>query len=222
MWPVWLCMLWNCLGLLVCPANASDAFSSWNALTVKTLDTDYVDLISTAETRFYDSEQGFRQLLIRESVAMQPKPYLGANLNYVFLPTRLRKEEGWLEEHRLELELIPKWKVSSDFRMEFRNRLELRWMENRSGVNERSRHRIKGILRVKGLDPVESIFASEEVLLTYSDFWFQQNWLIPFGISLRIHPKAKFSMYYMLQSVHVPSAGWRHANMLGTDLSLSF
>lgn len=200
----------------------SDVFASWNSLTLKTLDTEYVDLITSAETRFYDNEQGFRQALFKQSVSTQPTRYLAANVNYGFLPTRTGQDQGWLEEHRLEMEVVPKWRTSEDLTLEFRNRLELRWMENRSGLNERSRHRVKGILKVSGLDPVDSIFASEEVLLTYSDFWFQQNWLIPFGVTLKIHPKAKFSAYYMLQSAHVLEFEWRHAHIFGTDLSLSF
>jgi hypothetical protein len=202
--------------------HASDVFASWNALTVKSVDTEYVDLISSVETRFYNTRQGLQQVLMRQSFALQPKSWLGFNVNYAYFPTRLSWDLPWLEEHRLELEAVPRWKLNPLLTLEFRNRLELRWMDHHSGVNERSRHRVKGIIKVEGLAPVESIFASEEVLLTYSDFELQQNWLIPFGVSLRIHPRAKFSAYYMLQSVHVPQAEWRQGHVFGTDLSLSF
>lgn len=208
--------------LLNTPVQANGDFATWHGLDLRFLNTDSVDLTSSAELRFFDDSRVLRQVLLRQAMAIDASRFLRFGVHYAYLPTRLPESGDWRDQHRLELEATPRWPVTERLTLDFRNRLDLRWIEGRSGLNERSRHRLQVTYALAGLRPVEAIYASNEFFFGYSGMaaW-NQNWLVPLGAHFRFHKQVRFSLYYMIPFIR-SSSRWDHAHVLGTRFAVSF
>lgn len=198
----------------------ADDFGSWHALSLKVVDTDRVDLVGTAQARFYEGSSELLQYRLTPRLIVDPSRYLRTTLGYTYLPTRLSDSDEFIDQHRLELELTPRWPVNDRLTFELRNRLEIRWIEGLSGTNERSRHRLGARYRVREAGFFRSVFLSDEVIYDFDRGDVSQNRLVPLGFGFHLSRKTGFNFYYMLQSFQV-SGRWSHAHVLGTHLSFS-
>lgn len=198
----------------------ADDFGTWYALSLKMIDTRRVDVVGTAEARFYEDSRELLQYRLTPRLVVDPSRYLRTTVGYTYLPTRRSDADEFIDQHRLEIELTPRWPVNDRLTLELRNRLEVRWIEGLDGTNERSRHRLGASYRLRDTGLLRSVFARDEVILNLDLADVTQNRLVPLGIGFRLGEKVGFNLYYMLQSFQRPD-GWSHAHIIGTHLSLS-
>lgn len=203
------------------PVRAADDFGSWHALSVKFLDTEKWTLSAFGQLRFRDDSSELFAYQLSPQVIYKVSPYLRLGMNYTYLPTKPPGGDDFLDQHRWETEINPRWPVNDWLTLELRNRFELRWLEGRSDTNERSRHRPQATFRLKGLGPLESVFINNEFFYDYDAHRYNENRLVPLGLNFRVSDHVGFSTYYMLWSVR-GGGQWNNAHILGTQLSLSF
>ena len=202
-------------------ARAGDDFGSWHALSLKFHDDERWTLSAVGQLRFRDASSEWFAYQLSPQVVYKVSPYLRLGMNYTYLPTKPPGSDDFLDQHRWETEINPRWPVNGWLTLDLRNRFELRWLEGRRGTNERSRHRPQANLKVKGLGPLESIFINNEFFYDYVAHRYSENRLVPLGLSFHVSEHVGFSTYYMLQSVRA-NGDWNNSHVLGTQLSVAF
>jgi len=215
-------MTWVSLALVVMiRARAGADFGSWHALSVKFFDDERWTLLGYGQARLRDNSADLFAYQLSPQVVYKASPYLRLGMNYSYLPTKPSGGGEFRDQHRWETEFNPRWPVNDWLTLDLRNRFELRWLEGRSGTNERSRHRPQATIKLKGLGPLDSVFCNDEVFYDYDTHRATVNRLIPLGLNIPVSAPVLFSTYYLLESVQ-RSGRWDHAHILGTQLSLSF
>jgi len=210
------------LGVTLCSVASAraDDFGTWQGLSLRVVDTRHVDLVATAEARFYQDSRELLQYRLTPRLVVDANRYLRATLGYTYLPTRSSDSDEFIDQHRMELEVTPRWPVTDRLTLDLRNRLEIRWIEGRSGANERLRHRLGASYRIRDTGLFRSVFAGDEVFFDFDRGDVTQNRLTPLGLRFRLSEHVGFNVYYMLQSQQARGK-WSHAHVLGTHLALS-
>jgi len=202
-------------------AFAAGDFGTWHGVTVRALDIDRWSLTAMGQMRFRDNSSEPFTYLLGPQLAYRVSPCVQLGSNYTCLAVKPGGRQDFVEQHRWEIEVNPRWAVSDWLTFGLRNRFELAWTEGRSNTGERSRHRPQATIRTKGTGPLESLNFNNEIFYDYDAHRYNQNRFIPLGLNFRVNPHAVFSTYYMLWSVR-GSREWLHSHVLGTQLSMTF
>jgi hypothetical protein len=200
------------------PARAGD-FQTWHTVSLKWLDTKYVDLTTAVHVRFTDDSSDFSLYRIGQEASADLLAWLQAGLGYRYTESKNAAGE-FRYQHRGEIELTPRAKLSDRLGVSFRNRLELIGNEGDANLNERTRHRLQLQWRTPQWEPLAAVFVSNELFYDFDRNKVSENRVIPAGLSFRLTDKARLSIHYMLRSVR-GAEHWRHDHVLGTGLSLS-
>ncbi|MDP3071600.1 MAG: DUF2490 domain-containing protein [Opitutaceae bacterium] len=201
--------------------RAGDDFGSWHALSARFLDNHRWTLTGVTQVRIRDDNSQLYAYYFSPQAAFKASPYLRLGLNHTWLPAKPAGGRDFLLQRRWEIEATPRWPVKDWLTFELRNRLEIRRIEGRPDINERSRHRPRATFRVKGLGPLESVFMDNEVFHDYDAHRITENRLVPLGLNFRANPQTAFAVNYLLRSVR-SGGDWTHSHILGTQLALSF
>lgn len=222
-WQSWLTLIALATGLLVNQQSmkANDDFGSWHGLSVKFLDSDRWTLAAVGQARLRNDSSELFSYLLSPQLTYKVSPYLRLGMNYTYLPTRPAAGGDFRYQHRWETEINPRWPVNDWLTLDLRNRFELRWLEDRRGTNERSRHRPQATIRLKGLGPLESVFINNEFFYDYDAHLRSENRLVPLGMNIRLNSRTVFTTYYMLASVR-GSGGWINTHVPGSQFTLDF
>lgn len=204
----------------IAPARGDD-FGGWHALSVKYLDTDHWTLAAFGQLRYRDSASELFAYQLSQQVTYKASRWLHLGLNYSYLPFKRGASDEFLEHHRLEPAITPRWIVNEWLTLDLRNRIDLSWIENTENPVEKLRERPQAVVRIKGLNPLESIFINNEFFYDFDAGRYNENRFIPLGLNFRLHRHAGFSLYYMLRSVR-PGGAWLHTHVLGTQVSVDF
>jgi len=199
----------------------ADDFGTWSGISVKTLDTKHVDLITVGQARMYNNSSELLQYNISQQVVVDVNRYLRTGVNYTFLPTRKSDADDFTNQHRIELDITPRWPVTDRLAFDLRNRFEIRWIERRAGTDERMRNRLGVSYDLKNVLPLHSVFASEEIFYRLDRFEVTENRLIPAGVKLKLNQHVGLEFYYMLQSVKTRGS-WSNAHVIGSNVAFSF
>jgi nucleoside-specific outer membrane channel protein Tsx len=203
--------------------RAGDDFGGWHSASLKWLDTSYVDLVTVGQARFRDNHGEANAHLLSQKAVFKAHENLNLGLAYTWLPFKTGAGD-WQDQHRIEIEANPHWTFAEVWTVSLRNRFETRWIEDRPETNERIRHRIRLRRALDGLGPLRGVYAGNEFFYDLDDHDYNQNRLIPLGLSFKLHEKVGFNLYYMIQSVKsgANTSDWDHLHVLGTHMSLSF
>ncbi len=215
-WAVALSALIGALGT----ASGAD-FGTWNGVSVRTLDTEHLDLITIAQARLYNDSSELRQYFISQQVVLDVTRHLRTGINYVFVPTRLSNSDSFIDQHRIEIDLTPRWSMGDRWAFDLRNRLEIGWVEGLAGTKQRMRNRFGASYELRNVKPLHSIFAHEEVFYRLDQLEVIQNRLVPFGLKFQLSQHVGFNTYYMLQSIKARGL-WNNAHLIGTEFAFSF
>ncbi len=202
-------------------ARGGEDVGSWHALSLRFFDNEHWTLSTVGQVRFRDDSSELFAYGVTPQVAYKASAYLRLGMNYTYLPTKPAGGDDFLDQHRWETEVTPRWPVNDWLTLDLRNRFELRWLEGKPGTNERSRHRPQATFYLNGFGPLESIYVNNEFFYDFDDHLYNQNRLVPLGLNLRLNSHAVFTTCYMLLSTRGGDE-WRHSHVLGTQLSLSF
>lgn len=201
-------------------AEAADDFGSWHGLSVKVLDADGWALSQVAQLRFRDDSSELFARLLSSQLTYSASPRLRVGLNYTVLPARPVDSNDFRAQRRWELEIMPRWSAGDRLVIDWRSRLELRWLEGRAGRNERSRHQPQVTFRIGGSGRLQSVYANNEIFYDHDAHRLTENRFVPLGLSFRLTGQGSVSAQYMLQSVR-GNHGWSQSHVLVTQLSLA-
>lgn len=202
-------------------AVAVDDFQTWQWLTVRVWKTNNFRLLLYGDNRMADTSGRQKLFILGPRVRYRLNPNLTLGAGYLFLDAQNLTTGTWRHEHRFDAAITPRFELSENTSLQFRNRLETRWRERADSVAYRSRHRLQ-LRRDARLGPIEAIYCNNEFLIDYDQGRFNENRLIPAGVEFRVHQRSTISLFYMLQSVRRTTGQWDANHILGTHLKLQF
>jgi hypothetical protein len=211
--------------LLAGVAVAGDDFQTWTQVSVKTLDTKYVDLVTFADIRKFHDAGDLGLYFISEQLKFDFWKNFGLGLNYTYLESKVNNRIAGRSElkfqHRAEVEVIPRWTVGDWLKVDLRNRVEFRWIEDNGSHNTRFRHRLTLDFPLKKTGIVKSVYTSSEFFYDHAKHEYNENRTVPVGLSLKITDKTSLKVYHMIQST-ASADNWRSNQVLGALVSTSF
>ncbi len=169
-----------------------------------------------------DAEDGAYVQLVSPRVRQELYPWLDGALGLSLLSIEglLREERFW--QLRPEVELIPKFDLTPELRIDFRNRMEWRWNEGEGFDVHRSRHRIQlGWRPPRPVGPLARVFASQEWLSDLGRLQWWESRTIPLGLTFRTSPRSELDVFYMIFSTRL-AGEWIDEPVLGTFLRVRF
>lgn len=147
---------------------------------------------------------------------------LQLGFGYTYLDVRNVEADTWTHQNRLEFELNPKFKLNDDWTLALRNRMEVRFIEERSDSSARFRHRIQ-LSRPVELGPISSYYANIEGFYLLDLDKVNEVRTVPIGTGIKLAENTKLNLFYMIQSKRIGStSSWSHAHALGTNLIYTF
>lgn len=148
--------------------------------------------------------------------------WLDAGVNFSLLNIDSAAPNDQHLQGRPELELNPKFNLTKHLRLDWRNRIEWRWNEGNGLTSHRSRHRLQLAYTLPHpLGPLRRVFANNEWLLDLHGHGWNENRLVPAGLTFRLSPQADLDVFYLLQSTR-PRDNWRMESVIGTHLRCRF
>jgi len=143
-------------------------------------------------------------------------------LNYTYLESQQHPADGsstWQDQNRIEFEVTPHWEHPSGFRVSNRNRLEVRWIEDRPDENFRTRHLLELGWPVKLPRPFTGAFSQGEVFYDWSRGRLTEWRASPAGVDIRLCPRASLRLYYTWREVN-SNYTWTTSHVFWTVLNL--
>lgn len=220
------------LGMILClslgsPVYGEDDFQYWSRYSLKLLDTRYVDFINYWETQFTNDASDLGTWFTSQKISFDPHRFLNLGINYTYLesdtlltkPTRTE----YRSQHRLELEITPKWQWKEWVRLMNRNRVEFRWIEGRGSDNGRYRQQWEAAFplpKIK-IPAVKDIFISNEMFLDMNIEKINENRATPIGVTFKLFGKNTLKLFYLIQSKR-GSRDWSSNQVLGSQVALAY
>ncbi len=168
-----------------------------------------------------DFEDGPIVQMISPRVKYELAPWLDAGLALSALSIENTSGVRY-SQFRPELELNPKFSLSDDLCLEWRNRMEWRWNEGESFTIHRSRHRLQLTWTLpNAIGPLKRLFVSNECLIDLHRGELSENRLVPAGLSFATSAHTDLDLFYMLLSHHQHD-DWKTESVIGTYLRVRF
>ena len=170
-----------------------------------------------------DEHDGSHTQILSPRCKYAASPWLDLGLGLSTLSIESPTTHQRYAQLRPELEVDPHLQLSDHWRVDSRNRLELRWNNDPDlPVHPRTRHRLQlGYTLPQPAGPLTRLFASHEWIIDTHHGTWTENRLVPLGVTLKLSPKADLDCFYLLlETQH--SASWQHESVLGTYLRLKF
>lgn len=141
--------------------------------------------------------------MISPRVRYDLTPHWSAQVNTTWLEAQAADSRGRTELLRLELELNPRAALTERLTFSSRNRVELRFIEQVDGVNERVRIRPQLDYATPWAGIVHGVFMNNEVFYDLDQRRITENRLTPFGLTFRPSPMLELRAYHL----------WRHTRL---------
>lgn len=206
-------------------AAASDDFQYWSRYTLKTFSNEQFEISTYGDIRLFEDASTDGLYLVSERLKYRWFRHLDLGINYTYLEQRVKDAKTGTEEfkyhHRAELEVNPHWDIGDWLKINTRNRLEFRWIEDKGSDNIRLRHLVELEFPIKGREPIKSFYLNNEFFYDFQEGQYTQNRAIPIGIKFKINEKVSFQVFYMIQS-QKGASDWSSNQVVGTHLVVSF
>jgi len=198
-------------GLALGAAVRADDFQTWQTLSLRWLDTQTVDLTTALQTRFYNDSSDFSLRRIGQVLSSDPLPWLRVGVAYRY--TEAKDSAGaWRHQHRGELQVTPRYRLTDRVSVSLRNRLEWRAAEGRMRLQ-------LNVATPKG-KAVRGFYVSNELFHRLDQGVIYENRVVPLGLRFALHETVVLRVFYLLRSVRGTDS-WRHAHVLGTALGVA-
>jgi hypothetical protein len=193
----------------------ADDFQSWQRFSLTAWHKGDWEMQLHEESRWNRDSSRLNEQLITPQILWQANEIWRFSVAYTYY--RYHSGNGFDNEHRLELEANPHWKLTDWVTLDLRNRLEVRFRDGPSNGPERTRHRIQYTFPLAHAGPLKSLYFNDEFFLDLDHKQLNQNRLTPLGLSFKLNDYAQLRLYYLVQSIRT-HAEWDHAHVLGTQL----
>ena len=194
----------------------------WNWLCLNLWQNDTHKVHAYFDNRLVDDvkEENVWVGSLRYNYALNSTLQLG--LAYTYLDVRNVDTDTWTHQQRVEFDFNQKFKISEAWTLTFRNRMEVRFIEDRSDSSSRFRHRIQ-LSRPVEIGPICSYYTNIEGFYILDTEKINEVRTVPIGLDFKMNEKTHLSLFYMIQSNRVGStASWNHGHVLGTNLTYTF
>lgn len=169
-----------------------------------------------------DRDDGAYVQIVSPRLKYQVAPWLDLGLGLSALSIENPASHIRYFQGRPELEINPKFDLTRNLRLEWRNRMEWRWNEGEPFTTHRSRHRLQLAWTLpRPIGPLTRIFASNEALVDLHRHQWRENRLVPLGATLKVSAQADLDLFYLLLSSR-SGDGWHAESVLGTYLRVRF
>jgi len=207
------------LTLCLATTSRADEWWGWSALEFWRNDTSKALLFLGNRL---DADDGAYVQLVSPRFKHALQPWLEGGIGLSLLSIENTRTHDRFTQFRPELELIPRFDLTPRLTLEWRNRMEWRKNEEEVFTTHRLRERAQLAYALpRPLGPLTRVFASNEWLIDLQRSQWNENRLIPLGLSFKIGPRADLDAFYMIFSSRV-NAAWQHESVLGTYLRLRF
>jgi Protein of unknown function (DUF2490) len=216
-----------CLTLLLLTQRESRAqvpdagdWQAFNFVSLNYVDTPRFDLYAIDQWRLREGMQETGLFSLSHRAYYHALPWLDLGLNYTWLDARALDGETYIETHRPEFEINPKWHAWG-LDWDLRNRYELRYIEGAESVRPRFRHRLQASHELKNCGILKGLIFSDEVFYDTTMGKVSENRLLPCSLVLHLGPKADLVTGYGLRSLRVADH-WLHHHYVMSTLLLRF
>lgn len=169
-----------------------------------------------------DVEEGAYFQMVSPRTRYQALPWLEAGLGLSLLRIEITTTDERYWQFRPELELNPKFDLTTHLRLEWRNRMEWRLNEGEAFTTHRTRHRLQLAWTLSNpVGPLTRVFANNEWLIDLHRREWTEDRLVPLGLTFQLTPASDLDVFYMLVSKRGPN-DWEGESVLGTYLRVRF
>ncbi len=209
--------------LTVARADFSNDIQYWWQTEIKEWDGEKFDVNADVVARFNENISNLSTWKLTQKLVYSPWENLDLGLGYRFEKNGNDTGDSLKRQHRLMMEINPRFQLFNNLKISTRNRLELRWKENQGGETfPRFRPRILVSTPANWLPGLQEIGAGNEFFYDFDADKYNQNRLYPLRAKFNLTSKLSLTIYYMVQSVRdSQSNGWQHAHVIGTDFKLN-
>lgn len=193
----------------------ADDFQTWQRFSLSAWHEGNWEVQLHEESRWNKDSSQLNEQLITPQVLWQANETWHFGVAYTYY--RYHSGNGFDNEHRLELEADPQWKLADWVNLDLRNRLEIRFRDGPSNGPERTRHRVQFTFPLEHLGPLQNVYVNDEFFWDLDHKQFNQNRLTPFGLTLKLNEHVQLKVFYLMQSIR-SHAEWDNAHVLGTQL----
>jgi len=147
---------------------------------------------------------------------------LNENLNLQINSTYLKglgKNGDYITQYRFEPEINPNLTIGSVYKIDVRNRVEFRHIEDKGWNNTRYRGRVRLTASLKNAGMLRSLFFDTEYFYDFSLHEHFDQWTIPFGLNMGIAKQLQLQFFYMIQSRN-RSEKWFSNHIIGSMLTV--
>ncbi|MGJ8638734.1 MAG: DUF2490 domain-containing protein [Opitutaceae bacterium] len=202
--------------------NARDDIMMWNWLSLNLWQNDTHKVHTYFDNRLVDDITEEKLWLGSLRYKFKAHKNLQLGFGYTYLDVRTITADTWTHQNRLEFELNPSFKLNDDWKLSLRNRMEVRYIEDRDDSSARFRHRTQ-LSRPIDLGPISSYYANVELFYLLDLEKVNEVRTVPAGAGIKLNDDLKLNVFYMIQSNRVGNTSeWNHAHALGTNLIYTF
>ncbi len=200
-----------------------DEFQWRPAASIRLLQTGKLELFAYNENWMVPRD-GLDQALYQLSMRLRYNAHtnLALGLNYTYVDSQTFLDDGsstWADQNRIEFEVTPHWEHPGGFRFSARQRLEVRWLEDRPDENYRSRHLLELGWPVKLPKPFTGAFSSGEIFYDWSRGRLTEWRASPAGVDLRLCSRASVRFYYTWRETE-SSGDWNVSHVFWSVLNI--
>ena len=150
------------------------------------------------------------------------RPWLDGGIGLSLLSIENTQTHDRFAQFRPELEFNPHFDLTRHLAIEFRNRMEWRWNEEQAFTTHRLRNRMQLSWSLpRPLGPLTRVFANNEWLRDLRHNQWNDNRLVPLGLTFKTGPSSDLDVFYMISSSHTDGE-WHHESVIGTYVRVRF
>ncbi len=204
-------------------ARYADDWRGWNELMLRQYQGDRWQTYSWAELRHVDDLSRLGTWLVQQKLLYRAEPWLSLGIGGAWIEIQ-GAGGAWTTLARMEYEVTPSWKLSETDSIQFRNRLETRWWENRDWTWEYlTRHRVRYSHKAKWFASMNRIEMSNEFFYDYRLGKYNENRFRLFDLHLDAAPRTTLNGFFLIRSRRVGGTGdWEHAYIIGLGFRYTF
>jgi hypothetical protein len=188
--------------LLVCSATqvtvAGNDNQYWSNYLFKLYHTDKVSIMLFTEAKLYGNFSKPGLYLLCSRVQYKLYDHLDLQMNNTWLKARDSKGD-FITQYRIEPEVNPHFTTGNRNILYFRNRVEIRHIENKGWNNTRYRGRAQFTMKLSNSGPFHSVFTDTEFFYDFAAMKHLEQRTTPFGMNLSLAKNIELQLFYMIQ-----------------------
>ncbi len=203
-----------------CPMQGRDCYSEyWQQFFWNMHENDCFAVGTFLRLETGDHFKKIRFMQFNEQFRWKVSKNFSLEIHYAYLEGRSivpNSPRRW--QHRLELEANPAFDLPNNWRVNTRNRLEIRRVETEPKILYRFRQRTMLVIPFKDKGIFKSYSIFNEIFYDISTHLFTQDRLCPVQLTIAVSDKLDLDLFFMMRLFR-ENAVWHQSAVLGTQLT---